>query len=89
MYIPKGEHTLKGGKNMWRKGAIKAYESIIHYWVKQYGEGSQYGINQGRISKLTLKRDGKIVANYDRGWDIEPVDKDTEIALAILLKEYN
>lgn len=48
-----------------------------------------YGINGGRISKLTLKRDGKIVCNYDRGWDIEPVDEDTKTALAVLMKQYN
>jgi len=36
-----------------------------------------------------LKRDGDIVANYDRGWDIIPVDSDAEVALAILIKEHN
>lgn len=74
---------------MWSKGSIKAHNSIIHYWVKHFEVGSVYGIESGRISKLMLKRDGIIVANYDRGWDIEPADEDTEIALAILLKKYN
>ena len=27
--------------------------------------------------------------DYDRGPDIEPVDRETEMALAILMKEYN
>jgi hypothetical protein len=45
--------------------------------------------DKGRISKLMLKRKEEIIANYDRGWDIEPVDEDTEIALAILLLEHN
>jgi hypothetical protein len=36
-----------------------------------------------------LKRNGNIIANYDRGWDIEPVDEVAEIALAILLLEHN
>ena len=48
-----------------------------------------YGIEGGRISKAMLKRDGEIVYNYDRGLDIAPVDKDTELALAVLIKEYN
>ncbi len=75
---------------MWREGSIKVEESIFHYWVKHYEEPSEdYGINGGRISKLMLKRNGKIVCNYDRGLDIEPADKQTEIALAILMKEYN
>ena len=36
-----------------------------------------------------LKRNGEIAYNYDRGLDIEPVDEETETALAILMKEYN
>lgn len=36
-----------------------------------------------------LKRNGEIAYNYDRGPDIEPVDRETEMALAILMKEYN
>ncbi|GAA0493060.1 hypothetical protein IRB23M11_01980 [Alkalibacterium sp. m-11] len=74
---------------MWREGSIKVQDSIIHYWVKCYENGSEFGIDEGRISKLMLKRNGKIIANYDRGWDIEPVDEDAEIALAILLMEHN
>ena len=75
---------------MWSEGSIKIENSIFHYWVKHYEEPSEdYGINGGRISKLTLKRDGKIVYNYDRELDIEPADEQTETALAILIKEYN
>ena len=74
---------------MWKEGSIKEHDRIIHYWVKCYETGSEFGIDEGRISKLMLKRNGKIIANYDRGWDIEPVDEDAEIALAILLLEHN
>lgn len=49
----------------------------------------RYGIDGGRISKLMLKRDGKITYSYDRGLDIAPTDKATETTLAILMKEYN
>lgn len=52
---------------------------------KQFDEGSEFGINGGRISKLTINVDNKKVANYDRGWDIEPVDEDTKAVLEILL----
>ena len=74
---------------MWKEGSINVHDSIIHYWVKCYKKSSKFGIDKGRISKLMLKRKGKIIANYDRGWDIEPVDEDAEIALAILLLEHN
>ena len=74
---------------MWSKGSIKVHNSIIHYWVKHFEEASVYGIEEGRISKLMLKRDGRIIANYDRGWDVEPIDEYAEIALAILMSKYN
>ena len=74
---------------MWSEGSIKVRNSLFHYWVKHYDEPSEWGINEGRVSKLTLKRNGEIVYNFDRGLDVEAVDKETKLALAILLKEYN
>ena len=74
---------------MWKEGSIKANGEIFHYWMKQYEEGSRYGINGGRISKLMLKRNGEIVYNYDRGEDIEPVDENTELAVQIILHSDN
>ena len=63
---------------MWSEGTIKVGNSVFHYWVKHYDEPSHYGIGNGRISKLTLKRNGMVVYNYD-----------TEMALAILIRDYN
>lgn len=66
--------------------------TIAHYWVKAFDEPSEeYGINGGKISKLTIKINGKYTANYDRGWDIEPAEDDeaTQIAYCILLMDYN
>lgn len=74
---------------MWKEGTLKIHDSVFHYWMKQYGEGSQFGIDGGRISKLMLKRNGKIVCNYDRGWDVEPSDPDTQLALELLLHSEN
>lgn len=74
---------------MWHEGGIAIHDRVYKYWVKSYNESSQYGIDNGRISKLEIRRDGVTVANYDRGWDVEPIDDDTEIALAILMKGYN
>ena len=76
-------------KRLWHEGALKVHNECFRYWVKQYDEGSEYGIDGGRVSKLTIKRDGIEVCNYDRGWDIEPEDENTQLALAILLHEYN
>lgn len=74
---------------MWKEGSLKVYNSIFHYWIKVYDEPSHFGIDGGKVSKLTLKRDGKIVCNYDRGWDIKPSDPNTQLALEILLHGEN
>ena len=66
----------------------KGKNTVCHYWVKHYEEPSEtYGINGGRISKLMIKVDGVITANYDRGWDVEPAEDDmpTRMAYCILL----
>ena len=74
---------------MWSEGSLKIQNSLFHYWMKAYKEGSSWGIDGGKISKLLLKRDGKIEAHYDRGWDVEPADSDTKLAVDILLHSNN
>jgi hypothetical protein len=79
---------------MWHEGTIGVPKgdgkyTVVHYWVKAYDEGSQYGIDGGRISKLTITVNGEITLNYDRGWDIEPEDEASQMVYAILLKEFN
>ena len=74
---------------MWKEGSIRLHDSIFHYWMKQYDEGSEYGIDGGRISKLMIKCEGRTVCNYDRGWDVKPTGENAKIALEILLKDYN
>lgn len=70
---------------MWNNGTIDGCE----YWVKSYDEPSIYGIEEGRISKLTVKRDGYEIINYDRGWDLEPqTDEDRTILEKIMIR-YN
>ena len=80
---------------MWTQGTIGVKGSngrmaSITYWVKHYEEPSEeYGISGGRISKLMLKQDGRVVCNYDRGEDINPQTPEAEKARAILIHEYN
>lgn len=70
------------------KATRKSYITI-HYALKVYDEPSEFGINHGKISKLELRQDGEIVANYDRGWDIYPDTKEAKLALCILLIRHN
>lgn len=75
---------------MWSEGSIKVNDSIIHYWVKHYEEPSEeWGIDGGRISKLSLKQDAALVTNYDRGWDIKPATNAAKAVYEILMLEYN
>ena len=98
MYIPKGKTKQTEDKKMWHEGTIgipvtgTKESKIAHYWVKAYEEPSEeYGINGGKISKLSIKIDGEWVANYDRGWDIEPDPENqvVQVAYYILLEQYN
>lgn len=82
--------------NGWHEGTIgipqkDGSSKIAHYWVKAFEEGNEWGINGGKISKLSIKIDGEWVANYDRGWDVKPADDDeaAQLAYCILLNEYN
>ena len=79
---------------MWTQGTIGVKDEngrmvSVTFWVKHYEEESLFGIENGRISKLMLKQDGRVVYNYDRGEDIEPLTHEAETALAILIHEYN
>ncbi len=70
---------------MWIEGKINGYE----YFIKHFDEGSQFGINGGRISKLAIRdQKGRWVVNYDRGWDIRP-SKEVKPIYDELIKKYN
>lgn len=82
-------------QTMWLEGTIGipvktgGYKSI-KYWVKKFEKPSkEYGLNGGKISKLSFKMDGIWIANYDRGWDLKPTCEEANIALSILLNEHN
>jgi len=85
----KGEQALQNSEKrmdiMWSKGEINSYK----YEVKHYGEGSHYGIDEGKISKLAIYKDGKWVYNYDRGLDFDKLDEAGKAAYTAILKQYN
>jgi hypothetical protein len=77
---------------MWTEGTIICPKTgtKYKYAIKHFEEGSEYGINNGRISKLTIWKGSEQhgLCNYERGWDVEPVDEVKEV-YALLLKQYN
>ncbi len=70
---------------MWTQGTLDGYD----FCIKHFEEGSAFGIDGGRISKLTIRKDGKMLVNYDRDWDIEPKSAAVKAVYEKLLKQYN
>ena len=63
------------GFNLWKiyHDDTDTYEAAI----VSFDKPSVYGINNGKISKLYIKRlnNNKTVCNYDRGFDIQPMEE--------------
>ena len=53
------------------------------------GKSRKYGLNGGKIIRLTIRVNGKETASYDRHWIMEPVDEPSQMALCILLYSHN
>jgi hypothetical protein len=69
MVTERRANAPKEDEIMWTEGNINGYK----YWVKYYENGSEFGIDEGRISKLTIRKAGttRDLCNFDRGWDIQ------------------
>jgi hypothetical protein len=69
----------------WISGIIGDYK----FEAKHFDVGSEFGIDGGRVSKLSIWKgdswnDGLIV-NYDRGWDIEPTTENQKYIFSCLM----
>ena len=74
---------------MWKTGTFKINNCTFDYSMKVYEEESAYGIDEGKISKLTLERNGAAVCCYDRGWVIKPGGPKTQAGLEYILRQAN
>jgi hypothetical protein len=78
---------------MWSEGIIASPTTgcKYKYWVKHYEEGSPFGIDGGRISKLTIRKVGETrdLYNYDRGLDVDCADDEVRAVYDIILTKYN
>ena len=68
----------------WTKGTVDSFD----FYIKHFDTGSEYGIDGGKISKLEIRKDEKILACYDRGWDIK-VPEEAKTAYNKILAEFN
>lgn len=79
---------LTGG---WIDGTVDGFR----FQAKVFDEGSMYGIDEGRVSKLCVWNEAQqktsrniwraTIINYDRGWDIEPATAEHKEILRALL----
>ncbi len=68
----------------------KGKHTTCRYEVSFNGTGSKkYGLNGGRIIKLSIRVNGKTTADYDKAWITEPEDEPSRMALCILLYSNN
>ncbi len=72
-------------KAMWSKGPVNGYQ----YFMKSFDTPSEFGINEGRISKLVIKKDGHILYNFERGLDFDKMDDGARDLYEYLMDEFN
>ena len=82
----------KQPNTLWYKGTIGKYS----FEAKVYDDPSTFGINEGRISKLTVWDDAKYqkthklfaacIMNYDRDWDVKPKAAHSAMIDALIAK---
>ena len=78
--------SLMHNKDYWKRETKDDMSAMILCFPK----ASQWGIDNGRISKLEIRnKDKKVVCNYDRGWDVKPTDKKVKDFYDEIIKKYN
>lgn len=60
-----------GAEGDWERGKLTRMPEYS-FSAKVFAHGSEFGLKNGRVSKLWLSRDGKPAASYDREWDHRP-----------------
>lgn len=74
------------------QGAVEVNGKFYAVDMQWFDEPSQWGIGNGRISRLLVTsddEDGKWVIHYDRGWDVRPKDAETKAILKAILQEFD
>ena len=81
LIIARKTRRLSAG-GIWVKGTLNGYRFDALVFA-EHAECPDYELGDSRISKLWLQSlaDHRVVANFDRGWDIRPT---TKVATAIV-----
>ena len=76
--------------NEWTFATATVNDKEFCIMLVRFEEPSNYGIRQGRISKLWMNNvDCSEFINYDRGWDMRPVSTEAKAVLAAIIKKFN
>ena len=76
--------------NEWTFATATTNGKEYRIMLVRFEEPSNYGIRQGRISKLWMSNvEGGEFINYDRGWDMCPVSAEAKAVLAAIIKKFN
>lgn len=85
----KAEITKFPFDSNWVSGKVGGYV----FEAKLFDDSSTFGINNGRVSKLSIYDDStrlskgffaSCIVNYDRGWDIRPTKEQKPYFLAVM-----
>ena len=74
--------VISGCESLWLLGSVDEYS----FAAKVYDVDSIFGIDNGRVCKLSLSNGDEEVVNYDRGWDLYPSNTDLEDTMEALLR---
>jgi hypothetical protein len=71
IYMTTATITSTSNRGDWTIGTLNLDGQVAEFQAKVYDEPSEYGINDGRISKLWVRSHGVVLYNYDRGLDVD------------------
>lgn len=72
---------------MWHTEDV-VYKGITYtFMAKISDEPSEFGIDEGKVFKLSIVRKGEDeeIVVYDRGWEVYPEDNDVEEVIDVVL----
>ena len=75
---------------MWKIGCVTVNGNVYYYEIKCFHDASQYGINGGRISKMSIRKGYDFLVSYDRGWNFKRDDDENINSVYMgLIEKYN
>ena len=75
---------------MTTKGTIRIGEKKISYWIRVEDVPSEHGIDNGKITRLSMKQDGIWDFRFEDGAvTLQTESSETRRALHILIDAYN